>query len=259
MDPLFKPLQLGSLTLPNRIIMSPITRCRAGESRTPNSMMVEYYGQRATAGFILSEATSVTPMGVGYAGTPGIWCEDQVEGWKKVTKRVHAEGGRIFLQLWHVGRISHPTFLDGKKPVAPSAIKADGHVSLVRPMTEYPTPRALETEEVKDIVDAFREGAVNAKKAGFDGVEIHAANGYLIDQFLQDKTNRRDDLYGGALKTEPVFFSKSLMRSLKSGEPIEWEFTWLRVVTAMTWVIPIPFKLLATSSANSMNAELPLS
>jgi 2,4-dienoyl-CoA reductase-like NADH-dependent reductase (Old Yellow Enzyme family) len=181
--------------------MAPLTRSRAaGEGRVPNALMTEYYVQRASAGLILSEATSVTPMGVGYADTPGIWSDEQVEGWKQVTEAVHQAGGRIFLQLWHVGRISDPRFLNGDQPVAPSAIKPAGHVSLVRPVKEYETPRALDLEEIPGIVAAYRKGAENAKKAGFDGVEIHGANGYLLDQFLQDKTNRRSDAYGGSIE-----------------------------------------------------------
>lgn len=200
MPSLFDPLQVGALTLPNRLIMAPLTRSRAGDSRIPNAMMAEYYAQRATAGLILSEATSVDPMGIGYAATPGIWSDAQVAGWKLVTDAVHAKGGRIFLQLWHVGRISDPMFLDGKQPVAPSAIAAAGHVSLVRPLKAFVTPRALDLGEIPGIVAAYRKGAENAKKAGFDGVELHGANGYLLDQFLQDKTNRRTDAYGGPIE-----------------------------------------------------------
>ncbi|WP_433885231.1 alkene reductase [Pseudomonas vranovensis] len=200
MTTLFDPITLGDLVLPNRIIMAPLTRCRADEGRVPNALMAEYYVQRASAGLILSEATSVTPMGVGYPDTPGIWSNDQVRGWTNVTKAVHGAGGRIFLQLWHVGRISHPSYLNGETPVAPSAIQPKGHVSLVRPLADYPTPRALETAEIADIVEAYRTGAENAKAAGFDGVEVHAANGYLIDQFLQSSTNQRDDQYGGSLE-----------------------------------------------------------
>ena len=200
MPTLFDPVTLGALTLPNRIIMAPLTRSRSGPERVPNRLMAEYYVQRASAGLILSEATSVDPMGVGYAETPGIWSEEQVEGWKLVTSAVHAAGGRIFLQLWHVGRISDPYFLDGKLPVAPSAIAAEGHVSLLRPERPYVTPRALETDEIPAIVAAYRRGAENAKRAGFDGVEIHGANGYLLDQFLQDRTNRRTDQYGGSVE-----------------------------------------------------------
>jgi len=200
MTTLFDPLLLGDLQLPNRIIMAPLTRCRADEGRVPNALMTEYYVQRASAGLILSEATSVTPMGVGYPDTPGIWSNDQVRGWHSLTKAVHAAGGRIFLQLWHVGRISHPSYLNGELPVAPSAIQPKGHVSLVRPLADYPTPRALESEEIADIVEAYRIGAENAKAAGFDGVEIHGANGYLLAQFLQSSTNQRNDNYGGSLE-----------------------------------------------------------
>ena len=200
MTTIFDPITLGDLQLSNRIIMAPLTRCRADEGRVPNALMTEYYVQRASAGLILSEATSVTPMGVGYPDTPGIWSNDQVRGWHSLTKAVHAAGGRIFLQLWHVGRISHPSYLNGELPVAPSAIQPKGHVSLVRPLADYPTPRALESEEIADIVEAYRIGAENAKAAGFDGVEIHGANGYLLDQFLQSSTNQRNDNYGGSLE-----------------------------------------------------------
>lgn len=208
MPTLFDPLQIGPLTLKNRIVMAPLTRARAGADRIPNGMMAEYYAQRASAGLILSEATSVTPMGVGYADTPGIWNDAQVEGWKLVTKAVHDAGGLIFLQLWHVGRISDPQFLDGQLPVAPSAIKPAGTVSLVRPKKEYETPRALETDEIAGIVEAYRQGAENAKRAGFDGVEIHGANGYLIDQFLQDGSNRRTDQYGGPIENRARFLNE---------------------------------------------------
>ena len=201
MTTLFDPIKVGALEWPNRIVMAPLTRARApGGARVPNALMAEYYAQRATAGLILSEATSVTPMGVGYADTPGIWSDEQVEGWKLVTDTVHAAGGRIFLQLWHVGRISDPSFLNGDLPVAPSAIKPEGHVSLLRPKREYVTPRALDIEEIPGVVAAYRKGAENAKKAGFDGVEVHGANGYLLDQFLQDSTNTRLDAYGGSIE-----------------------------------------------------------
>ncbi|MET0963689.1 MAG: alkene reductase [Noviherbaspirillum sp.] len=201
MSKLFDPIRVGDLDLPNRIIMAPLTRSRAvGGDRVPNALMAQYYVQRASAGLILSEATAVTPQGVGYADTPGIWSDEQVAGWKMVTDAVHGAGGRIFLQLWHVGRISDPVFLDGAAPVAPSAIAAAGHVSLLRPMRDYPTPRALDLEEIPGIVAAYRKGAENAKLAGFDGVEIHGANGYLLDQFLQDKTNKRTDAYGGSVE-----------------------------------------------------------
>ena len=200
MTTMFDPIKVGALEWPNRIVMAPLTRARADAGRIPNALMAEHYTQRASAGLILSEATSVTPMGVGYADTPGIWSDEQVEGWKLVTDAVHKAGGRIFLQLWHVGRISDPSFLDGELPVAPSAIKPAGHVSLLRPMRDYVTPRALETAEIPGIVAAYRKGAENAMKAGFDGVEVHGANGYLLDQFLQSATNVRTDGYGGPVE-----------------------------------------------------------
>jgi 2,4-dienoyl-CoA reductase-like NADH-dependent reductase (Old Yellow Enzyme family) len=200
MPTLFDPITIGSLACPNRIIMAPVTRARSGASRVPNLLMADYYVQRASAGLILSEATSITPMGVGYADTPGIWSNEQVDGWKLVTSAVHAAGGRIMLQLWHVGRISDPCFLDGALPVAPSAIAAKGYVSLVRPKRPYVIPRALATEEISGIVSAYRKAAENAQRAGFDGVEIHGANGYLLDQFLQDDTNCRTDQYGGSVE-----------------------------------------------------------
>jgi 2,4-dienoyl-CoA reductase-like NADH-dependent reductase (Old Yellow Enzyme family) len=199
MTHLFTPIQLGDLHLPNRILMAPLTRTRSGPTRIPNALMAEYYRQRASAGLILTEATVVSAQGVGYANTPGIWSSEQVEGWKQVTHAVHEAGGRIFLQLWHVGRVSHPVFLDGALPVAPSAIAPSGHVSLLRPHTNYVVPRALSLEELPAVVASFRLGAVNALAAGFDGVEIHGANGYLLDQFLQDRSNQRTDDYGGSI------------------------------------------------------------
>lgn len=200
MPSLFDPLTMGELALPNRIVMAPLTRCRASAGRVPNKMMAEYYVQRASAGIIFSEATSVTPMGVGYPDTPGIWSKEQVEGWKQVTRAVHDAGGRMLLQLWHVGRISHPIYLDGAQPVAPSAIAAQGHVSLLRPKEPFPTPRALALEEIPGIIESYRKGAQNALEAGFDAVELHGANGYLLDQFLQDGTNKRTDAYGGPIE-----------------------------------------------------------
>ena len=199
MTNLFSPLQMGELLLPNRVFMAPLTRSRAGDSRVPNALMAEHYRQRAGAGLILTEATSVSPMGVGYAGTPGIWSAEQTAGWKGVARAVHDAGGRIFLQLWHVGRISHPLFLNGELPVAPSAITPAGHVSQVRPETAYVVPRALRHDELPGIVGEYRSAAENALAAGFDGVEIHGANGYLLDQFLQDASNLRDDDYGGSI------------------------------------------------------------
>ena len=199
MPTLFDPIKVGALTLPNRIWMAPLTRTRALEgSRVPAPLAIEYYAQRAGAGLILTEATSVDAMGVGYPNTPGIWLDEQTEGWKPIVQAVHQKGGHIFLQLWHVGRISDPLYLDGKQPVSASAIAAKGHVSLVRPEKDYTVPRALETSEIPGIIAAYKTGAANAKAAGFDGVEIHGANGYLLDQFLQDSTNHRTDAYGGS-------------------------------------------------------------
>ncbi|MEI9992821.1 MAG: alkene reductase [Rhizomicrobium sp.] len=199
MPTLFDPIKVGALTLPNRIWMAPLTRTRALEgSRVPAPLAIEYYAQRAGAGLILTEATSVDAMGVGYPNTPGIWSDEQTEGWKPIVQAVHKKGGHIFLQLWHVGRISDPIYLGGKQPVSASAIAAKGHVSLVRPEKDYEVPRALETSEIPGIIAAYKKGARNAKAAGFDGVEIHGANGYLLDQFLQDSTNHRTDAYGGS-------------------------------------------------------------
>ena len=200
MSNLLLPLRAGAFTLRNRIIMAPLTRARAGDVRIPNALMADYYAQRASAGMILSEATSVTPMGVGYAATPGLWSEEQVAGWRLITDAVHRDGGLILAQLWHVGRISDPMFLDGAMPVAPSAVAATGHVSLVRPEKPYVTPRALDQSEIPGIIAAYRRAAENAQRAGFDGVELHGANGYLLDQFLQNSSNQRDDDYGGSIE-----------------------------------------------------------
>ena len=197
---LFDPLKIGALELSNRVIMSPLTRCRAIQNRTPNALMQEYYTQRSSAGLIFTEATSVSPMGVGYPNTPGIWSDEQIEGWKSITNSVHNKGGNIILQLWHVGRISDPIYLDGELPVAPSAIAPRGYVNQIRPLKNYVTPRALDLAEIPGIINDYLQGSINAKKAGFDGVSIHGANGYLLDQFLQDSTNHRQDEYGGSLE-----------------------------------------------------------
>jgi 2,4-dienoyl-CoA reductase-like NADH-dependent reductase (Old Yellow Enzyme family) len=204
-DPLFEPLKAGAFVLPNRVVMAPLTRCRCSAGRVPNEMMAAYYAQRSSFGLILSEATSISPLGVGYPNTPGIWSDEQIEGWKLVTRAVHEAGGQILLQLWHVGRISDPLYLDGELPVAPSAIAAAGQVSLVRPPKDFVTPRALERSEIPGIIEDYRRAAENAKAAGFDGVEIHGANGYLIDQFLQDSSNHRTDEYGGSLENRSRF------------------------------------------------------
>ncbi len=202
---LLQPLTMGAVTLPNRVIMAPLTRCRAIDNRVPNALMAEYYRQRAGAGLILSEATAVDPMGVGYPNTPGIWNAKQTAAWRPITDAVHQAGGLIFMQLWHVGRVSDPVYLEGRSPVAPSAVAQPGHVSLVKPQRPYAVPRALETEEIPGIIAAYRQGAENAKLAGFDGVEVHGANGYLPDQFLQASSNRRTDEYGGSLENRARF------------------------------------------------------
>ncbi|WP_341909447.1 alkene reductase [Polaromonas sp. YR568] len=197
---LFAPSTLGDVQLANRIIMAPLTRSRAAAGNIPHALNARYYAQRASAGLIISEATQITPQGQGYPKTPGIHSQEQIDGWKEVTQAVHQRGGKIFLQLWHVGRISHPfTLADGGLPVAPSAIMPAGEIYTDQGMKPFVTPRALETAEIPALVEDFRRAAANAKSAGFDGVEIHAANGYLIDQFLRDGTNQRNDSYGGSV------------------------------------------------------------
>jgi len=197
---LFTPLQLGPLTLPNRLAMAPLTRNRSTPEGVPGPLNAEYYRQRTSAGLIITEATCIAPTAVGYPLTPGIWSADQVVGWKSVTDAVHAEGGRIFCQLWHVGRISHPSLQpNGQLPVAPSAIAPAGEAITYQGRQAFVTPRALETDELPDLVAQFRHAATQAHAAGFDGVELHAANGYLLDQFLRDGSNRRTDAYGGSV------------------------------------------------------------
>jgi 2,4-dienoyl-CoA reductase-like NADH-dependent reductase (Old Yellow Enzyme family) len=200
MPSLFDPIQLGDLHLPNRIFMAPLTRLRGTPDHIPTPIMIDYYTQRASAGLIISEGTPIDPLGVGYANVPGLWSQQQTEAWKPITAAVHKAGGHIYSQIWHVGRISDPEFLNGQLPVAPSAIAATGTVSLLRPQRPFATPRALKIEEIKGIVEAFRRGAQNAQSAGFDGVELHGANGYLLDQFLQDGSNHRTDEYGGPIE-----------------------------------------------------------
>ncbi len=203
---LFSPLQLGPLHLPNRVVMAPMTRNRAGPGNVPQALNATYYAQRAGAGLIVSEATQVSPQGQGYPGTPGIHSAEQIAGWKLVTEAVHAADGRIFLQLWHVGRISHPALQPGGAlPVAPSAIAPAGQAWTLEGMKPYVTPHALETAEVAGVIEDFRRGAHNAREAGFDGVELHGANGYLIDQFLRDGTNKRTDRYGGSASNRSRF------------------------------------------------------
>ncbi|MEM9905744.1 MAG: alkene reductase [Cyanobacteria bacterium P01_D01_bin.44] len=201
---LFSSIQLGRYTLPNRIVMAPMTRLRAVDS-IPTDLMAEYYAQRASAGLIITECTMVSPMSQGYMNCPGIYSDAQLTGWQRVTEAVHAKGGKIFLQLWHSGRIAHPALLDGEMPVAPSAIAATGTLHTPIGKVTLEAPRALETDEIPQIVEQFRQGAVNALAAGFDGVELHGAFGYLIDQFLQDGSNQRADQYGGSLENRARF------------------------------------------------------
>jgi N-ethylmaleimide reductase len=203
---LFSPFQLGSLSLPHRIVMAPLTRCRAGAGNVPRAMNATYYAQRVSAALIISEATQISPQGVGYPHTPGIHSSEQVEGWKLVTNAVHERGGRIFLQLWHVGRVSHPSLQpNGELPVAPSAIAPEGMAATYEGEKPFVTPRALETDEIPGIVEDYRLAAQNAKIAGFDGVEIHSANGYLLDEFLHDGSNKRTDKYGGSIENRARF------------------------------------------------------
>jgi N-ethylmaleimide reductase len=198
--PLFLPYQLGDIELANRLVMAPMTRSRAVERNVPNPIAATYYAQRASAGLIITEATQVSPQGVGYLRTPGIHSAEQVVGWSRITDAVHRADGKIFLQLWHVGRISHPDFQGGALPVAPSAIAAQGQVFTAKGPQQMVTPRALALAELPGIVEQFRRGAENAKSAGFDGVELHGANGYLLDQFTRDGSNTRTDDYGGAVE-----------------------------------------------------------
>ncbi|MBD2259715.1 alkene reductase [Pseudanabaena sp. FACHB-2040] len=201
---LFSPIELGSNSLANRIIMAPMTRLRA-MGGIPNSLMATYYAQRASAGLIITECTMVSPMSNGYMNCPGIYSPEQIEAWQMVTGAVHDAGGKIFLQLWHSGRISHPSLLGGKQPVAPSAIAPVGELHTPTGKVAMETPRALEKHEISEVVEQFRSGAKNAKAAGFDGIELHGAFGYLIDQFLQDGSNQRNDEYGGSIKNRAKF------------------------------------------------------
>jgi N-ethylmaleimide reductase len=199
-EKLLSPYRLGKLDLPNRVVLAPLTRNRAALGNVPTSLMATYYAQRASAGLLISEATQVSPDGQGYEATPGIHSPEQIEGWQEVTRAVHAQGGRIFLQLWHVGRVSHISLQPfGRAPVAPSAIRAKTKTYIGGAFTDVSEPRALRRDEIPGIIEGFRQGTINALDAGFDGVEVHAANGYLIDQFLRDSSNKRDDDYGGSI------------------------------------------------------------
>ena len=205
MADLSSPVQFGDLKLKNRVIMAPLTRSRATDDRVPTAMMAEYYAQRASAGLIISEATVIAEEANGYLNTPGLFSDAQVEGWKHVTSAVHEKGGLIVAQLWHVGRVSDPELLNGETPVSASAVQQAGQVSLLRPKRDYVVPRPLEISEIHSITEQFKQAAIRAKEAGFDGVELHAANGYLIDQFLQTKTNKREDEYGGSVENRARF------------------------------------------------------
>jgi len=202
---LFTSLRLGPLTLPNRMVMAPMTRGRAGSDGTPTQIMPRYYQSRASAGLLVTEATAISRMGTGWLGAPGIYTKAHVGGWQAVTKAVHTAGGRIFLQLWHMGRVSHPDFLDGQLPVGPSAIAAAGSTHTHKGKQTYVTPRALAKSEIAGIVAEYAAAARLAREAGFDGVELHGANGYLIDQFLRDCSNQRSDEYGGSSQNRARF------------------------------------------------------
>ncbi|WP_315862023.1 alkene reductase [Picosynechococcus sp. NKBG042902] len=197
---LLEPFHLWDLPLANRVVMAPMTRARAGKDRIPNALMAEYYGQRASAGLIIAEATTISEQANGWNESPGVYTDAMVEGWQLTTQAVHAKGGKIFLQLWHMGRASHSSFHGGQLPIAPSAIKINNGEEIHTPLGKQPyeVPRAIETEEIPGIIEEYRQAAIRAKAAGFDGIEIHSANGYLLDTFLQSKTNHRTDAYGGS-------------------------------------------------------------
>ena len=235
-QPLLAPLAMGPLILKNRVVMAPMTRNRAeNPGKVPVDFMATYYSQRASAGLIISEATQVSPMGVGYLNTPGIHSKEQVEGWKNVTKAVHDRGGVIFLQLWHVGRVSHPDFHGGALPVAPTAINPETEAYTPLGLKKTVVPRELLTREVKEIVSEFIQGARNAREAGFDGVEIHGANGYLIEQFLRDSSNRRTDEYGGSIENRARFLFE-IVNGVASA--IGRDRTGIRLSPANVWNIP---------------------
>ena len=205
MNNLFEPLALNdTITLNNRIVMAPLTRCMADDSLVPTQAMVEYYARRADTGLIISEATIIRPDGQGYPNTPGIFSQEQIAGWRKVTDAVHEKGGKIFVQLWHTGRVAHPHFFNGEYVLAPSAVSVEGSVPRMRELT-YTTPKPATREEIEELVEDYRQAAINALEAGFDGVEIHGANGYLIDQFLHYSSNTRDDEFGGSAENMARF------------------------------------------------------
>ncbi|SEF49886.1 alkene reductase [Vibrio hangzhouensis] len=214
-DSMFQPIQLGSLSLKNRIVMPPMTRSRATQpGNSANEMMAEYYAQRASAGLIVAEGTQISPMGQGYAWTPGIYSQEQIAGWKKVTDAVHAKDGAIFAQLWHVGRVTHPDNIGGEQPISSSALKAENVKVFVDNGTSEPgfvdvvEPRAMTKEDIKEVVEQYRQAALNAVEAGFDGIELHGANGYLINQFIDSEANNRDDEYGGSIENRLRFLDE---------------------------------------------------
>jgi N-ethylmaleimide reductase len=235
-QPLLTPVQLGPYELPNRMVMAPMTRSRAyNRDKAPTELHAEYYAQRASAGLIITEGSQISNQGVGYVHTPGIHSQAQIRGWKKVTAAVHARGGHIFLQLWHVGYISHPDFHDGVLPVAPSAINPATKSFTPLGLKDTVTPRALQTSEVKSIVQDYVQAAINAMLAGFDGVEIHGANGYLIEQFLRDGSNRRTDQYGGDIPNRARFLFEIVDGV---SDAIGSERVGVRLSPANTWNVP---------------------
>jgi N-ethylmaleimide reductase len=217
--PLFTPFKLGDIEVRNRIAMAPLTRGRAGASRTANALMAQYYDQRADAGLIVSEATAISPLGYGWNNSPAIYTQAHVDGWKGVTSAVHRRGGKIVLQLWHMGRVSHPDFLDGATPVAPSAIAVADTTYTPQGKKPYVTPRALTEEEIAATVRDYAQATIRAREAGFDGVEIHAANSYLIDQFIRDGSNRRTDRYGGSIENRLRFLREVTDAVVKAWSP----------------------------------------
>lgn len=241
-QPLFEPVQVGELTLPNRFVMAPLTRCRA-VGHLPNMLMAEYYAQRASAGLVITECSMVTPETSAFGNDPGIYSAEQVKGWKMTTEAVHEAGGRVFIQIWHAGRAAHPLLNGGRPCVAPSAIAIDGEVDTVEGKQPYTVPRELTKDDIASIVQDFRRATANAVEAGFDGVEVHAANGYLIDQFLRESANQRTDEYGGSLENRSRFLTEVLeavtdeigghrvgvrlsplnsFNSMREGDPIAW-------------------------------------
>jgi len=218
-SPLFEPFKFGDIEVNNRMAMAPLTRGRAGAQRTPNALMTEYYEQRASAGLIVSEATAISPMGYGWLGSPGVYTQAHVDGWKDVTSAVHRRGGKIVLQLWHMGRVSHPDYLDGQTPIGPSAIAVADSTYTPQGKKPYVTPREMTQQEIASTVNDYAQAAIRAREAGFDGVEIHAANGYLIDQFIRDSSNRRTDGYGGSIDNRLRFLREVTEAVVKAWSP----------------------------------------